>query len=168
MLAAADDTVAVWSVTSDLAEGSALQTVDLKVVQVRLGDVSGAYLGASGPSPVGYVTTRAITADELLPVNAVVAPGTGPPLRNVTVPVERFHAPGDLARGQRVDVYVTPKDGVTRAVLAGALVSEVVSDGGRLGPSGASLGVVLSVQPAQVAALVQAAQDGALDLVSVP
>jgi SAF domain len=168
VLAAADDTVAVWSMTTDLAAGSTLQPDDLKAVQVRLGEVSAAYLGTSGRSPVGWIVTRPVTDGELLPLDAVAAPGSGPQLRSVTVPVERFHAPGDLGRGQRVDVYVTPEDGTTRQVLTSALVADVVADGGRLGPSGASTGVVLSVAPEQVAALVQAAQDGAIDLVRVP
>ena len=167
-LAAADDSVAVWSLTTTLAPGSTLVADDLGVVQVRLGSTAGAYLGTSGPSPVGWVVTRQLAAGELLPVDAVEAPSSVDPLRSVTVAVERFHAPADLARGQRVDVYVTPEDGLTRSVLTGALVADVVQDGGRLGPSGASTGVVLAVPPAQVPLLVQAAQDGALDLVGVP
>ena len=114
------------------------------------------------------MVTRQLAAGELLPVDAVEAAGSADQLRSVTVAVERFHAPADLARGQRVDVYVTPEDGLTRTVLTGALVADVVQDGGRLGPSGAATGVVLAVPPAQVSLLVQAAQDGALDLVGVP
>ena len=45
---------------------------------------------------------------------------------------------------------------------------DLVEDGGRLGPSGASLGVVLGVPAPQVAVVVQAVQDGAIDLVRVP
>ena len=168
LLAAADDTVPVWSVRADLAAGSTLQADDLRAVDVRLGEAAGRYVGTSGESPVGWVTTRPVSAGELLAVSAVTQPATAPALRSVTVPVEKFHAPGDLARGQRVDVYVTPDDGTTRAVLTGALVADVVQDGGRLGPSGASLGVVLSVPPDEVAALVQASQDGPIDLVRVP
>lgn len=167
-LAAADDSVAVWSLRSALAPGSTLDADDLSIVQVRLGAASGHYLGASGPSPVGWVVTRQLAAGELLPVDAVEAAGSADQLRSVTVAVERFHAPADLARGQRVDVYVTPEDGLTRTVLTGALVADIVQDGGRLGPSGAATGVVLAVPPAQVSLLVQAAQDGALDLVGVP
>ena len=167
VLAAADDTVAVWSVTTDLGVGTTVQTDDLDAVQVRLGEVSASYLGATRPSPVGWVVTRPLTAGELLPLDAIAPAGSGPQLRSVTVPVERFHAPGDLGRGQRVDVYVTPEDGATRQVLTSALVADVVEEGGRLGPSGASVGVVLAVPPDQVAAVVQAAQDGAIDLVRV-
>jgi hypothetical protein len=168
LLAAADDTVPVWSVTADLSEGSTLRAEDVRQTQVRLGEAAGLYVGVAGGSPVGWVTTRALSAGELLPVDAVTQPASAPALRSVTVPVERFHAPGDLARGERVDVYVTPEDGLTRLVLTGALVADVVEQGGRLGPSGASVGVVLGVPPGQVATLVQAVQDGAVDLVRVP
>lgn len=168
LLAAADDTVPVWSVTEDLAAGSTLQADDLRVADVRLGTAAGAYVGTSGQSPVGWVTTREVSAGELLAVSAIAQPGDVPALRNVTVAVEKFHVPGDLARGQRVDVYVTPKDGTTQVVMTDALVADLVQDGGRLGPSGDSVGVVLAVPPEQVAALVQGAQDGAIDLVRVP
>ncbi len=167
-LSAADDSVAVWALTTDLAAGSALHADDLTVVQVRLGAASGSYLGASGPSPVGWVVTRQLAGGELVPVDALEASGAADPLRSVTVAVERFHAPADLARGQRVDVYVTPEDGLTRIVLTGALVAGVVEDGGRLGPRALPRESCSPYLLTQVALLVQAAQDGALDLVGVP
>lgn len=168
VLAAADDTVAVWSASADLAPGSVLQAADLQSVQVRLGDAAQAYVSADAPVPVGWILLRPVQAGELLPVAAVAPIPVGPPLRQVTLEVERFHAPVDLARGHRVDVYVTPEDGETYLVVEAALVQALVEDGGRLGPSGASIGVALGVPPTQVQALVQAAQDGPIDLVQVP
>ncbi len=168
VLAAADDTVDVWTVTRDLAAGSIVRADDLEAVPVRLGETAGAYLGTGGASPVGWTLTRPLASGELVPVGAVSPAASAPQLRSVTVPVERFHAPGDLARGQRVDVYVTPDDAPTRSVITSALVVDLVEDGGRLGPSGASLGVVLGVPAPQVTVVVQAVQDGAIDLVRVP
>jgi hypothetical protein len=168
VLAAADGTVAVWSAAGDLGQGSVLQASDLRTVQVRLGDAAQAYVSADAPPPVGWVLLRPVRAGELLPVTAVASTPSGPELRQVTVEVERFHAPTNLARGHRVDVYVTPDDGQTYLVVEAALVQDLVEDGGRLGPSGAAMGVALGVTPTDVQALVQAAQDGPIDLVEVP
>ncbi len=168
VLAAADDTVAVWAAAGDLGTGSVLQAADLRSVQVRLGDEAQAYVSADAPPPVGWVLLRPVGAGELLPVSAASATPPGPVLRQVTVAVERFHAPTDLARGHRVDVYVTPDDGQTYLVVGAALVQDLVEDGGRLGPSGSAIGVALGVAPTDVQALVQAAQDGPIDLVRVP
>ncbi len=166
VLAAADDSVPVWSLTRDLSTGSVLGPSDLQPVDVRLGSAASAYVGAETGAPTGWVLARPMTRGELLPVDAVTRPGQGAPLRQVTVAVERLHAPAGLARGQRVDVYVTPDDGPTRPVLAAALVADLVQEAGRLGPSGSALGVVLAVPPGDVQPLVQALQDGAIDLVA--
>ena len=107
-------------------------------------------------------------------------PGGTDPGREVTVPVAPGHLPPDLDHGDRVDVYVTPSDGTARRAAPGAEdpyaarlvlrsvpVARVVRTSG-LGASGSDLAVVLSVAPADVATVVQALADGALDLVRVP
>lgn len=166
VVAAADDSVAVWSVTKDLAAGSVVGPGDLRSVDVRLGEVATAYVGV-GSAPQGWVAIRPLAAGELLPVDALAPTGEMPDLRTVTLAVERFHAPADLARGQLVDVYATAEDAPTTLVVTQALVSDVIADGGRLGPAGDGVGVALSVPPDQVTLLVQAVQDGSIDLVRV-
>ncbi len=95
--------------------------------------------------------------------------------RLVTVPVDALHAPPGLARGERVDVYVTPKDGASvggdavtvlpALVLAGALVA----DPGVVDQSGSSnqVGVVLDVAAKDADRAVAAARAGDVDLVRV-
>ncbi len=174
LLASADDTEPVWVAARDLGAGTTLSTDDLTTREVRLGSAAAAYLGVGGAPPAGYVLTRSVAAGELVPAAAVVGPDAADQRRLVTVPVERFHYPGDLARGARVDVYVTGKVTAERAspqpqlVLADALVDDVQREAGRLGPSGTGVGVVLSVGPDDVSALVGALQRGAIDLVRVP
>ena len=88
------------------------------------------------------------------------------------MPVERFHYPSGLDRGQQVDVYVTTKSasglgqGAPERVLAGVLVAGVDRDGSRFGSAGSVAGVVLSVDPEDVGRLVAAVRAGALDLVA--
>jgi hypothetical protein len=83
--------------------------------------------------------------------------------------------PADLAHGQRVDVYVTPKARSPGAlakpllVAHGALVQRDVREETSRFSSGASeVGVELAVAPGQVAGLVGAIETGAIDLVHVP
>jgi hypothetical protein len=114
---------------------------------------------------VGRVVSRDLAAEELLPLAALR--GGLVDHERVTVPVEPMHLPPSLRRGQRVDVWLTPRlpDGVlgeTRRVLRRALVDSV-------DPSDVSghAGVVLAVPHAEVALLVAALRLGAIDLVGV-
>jgi|1186.fasta_scaffold121275_2 Flp pilus assembly protein CpaB len=173
VLAAADDTTSVWAVSRDLAAGTSLRADDVERRDVRLGTAASTYLSARGDAPVGYVVSRPLHSGELLPASAVTPGGTAVQQRLVTVPVDRLHRPAGLRRGAQVDVYVTPTKSeaapaTTSLVLASVPVDDVVSDGGRLGPAGDAVGVVLRVPPGQVEALVAATRSGVLDLVQVP
>ena len=174
-LAGADSAQQVWSATHDLAPGTVLAADDLTLTRVRLFGSSGHYL--AGPAPVGYVVLRGVGRHELLPHDALTAPGPRAERREVTVPVGFGHLPTDLRAGDVVDLYATPDDRsapragqgprVPRLVLGGAVVSSVTRAGG-LTSSGQTIPVVLTVAPAQVAAVVQALTEGSVDLVRVP
>lgn len=171
VLASADDRVQVWSLASPLAAGTTLQADDLVAVPVALDDIA-AYVPATA-DVVGQVLLRDAGAGELLPAAAVGEGGAGE-RRLVTVPVDPLHAPPGLARGERVDVYVTPADGA--AVGSGvdvlpALVLEgaLVDDPGAADASGVTelIGVVLDVSAADADRAVAAARAGDADLVRV-
>ncbi len=170
LVAAADDRVDVWSTTSSLAAGSVLGPDDVVLARAALDD-AGAYLPADRDVS-GLVLQRDVGAGELLPA-AAVADGVRGDRRLVTVPVDPLHAPPGLARGERVDVWVTPADGASPAgpaaspslVLSGALVA----DPGSADTSGLTdqLGVVLDVSAADAERAVAAARAGDVDLVRV-
>jgi hypothetical protein len=172
LLGAAGDRVAVWSARTSLASGTTLRAEDLVVVQVAPDGLS-AYVDES-TVVVGKSLTRDVAAGELLP-RAALGQGPAPERRLVTVPVDPLHAPSGLARGERVDVYVSPKDGTSLSadgvsvlpslVLAGALVA----DPGQADPGGSSaqVGVVLDVAAKDAARAVAASRGGDVDLVRV-
>lgn len=170
VVAAAGDRVPVWSLRSALAAGTTLHADDLVATPVGADAVT-AY-ASSSTDVAGKVLTRDVGAGELLPL-AALAPSQDRQRRLVTVPVDALHAPPGLARGERVDVYVTPKDGASVSgvtvlptlVLAGALVS----DPGSVDPAGAStqIGVVLDVASKDADRAVAAARGGDVDLVRV-
>ena len=177
VLAGADRTQDVWTATHDLAPGTVLQAGDLKLARVRLFGSSGRYL--AGSAPVGYVVVRGVGGAELVPHDALVAPGSRVQRREVSVPVAYGHLPTDLRAGEAVDVYVTPDDKAVRRgsrgvdlttprlVLSSVVVGRVTRGSG-LTSSGQTVPVVLTVEPERVLALVQALADGPVDLVRVP
>ena len=177
VLAGADSSQQVWSARHALAPGTVLVADDLELTKVRLFDTSGRYL--AGAAPVGYVVLRSIGSHELLPHDALAAPGKQVERRQVTIPVAFGHLPTDLRAGDVVDVYVTPDEKavrrgtkgvdltVPRLVLPDVVVAKVTRSSG-LTSSGQTVPVVVTVDPSQVLALVQALADGPIDLVRVP
>lgn len=181
VLAGADRTQQVWSATHDLAPGTVLTADDLTLAKVRLFGSSDHYL--AGRAPVGYLVLRSVGSHELVPHDALVAPGKQAQRREVSVPVAYGHLPTDLRAGEVVDVYVTPDDKAVRRgtkggvggtdltrprlVLSSVVVGRVTRSSG-LTSSGQTVPVVLTVDPDRVLALVQALADGPVDLVRVP
>jgi hypothetical protein len=171
VLGAADGRSRVWALRTDLAAGSTLSADDLAVVAVRLPDAA-TYVPEQR-DVVGSVLTRDVSAGELVPSGAV-AGASAVPRRLVTVPVDRYHLPADLTRGERVDVYLVSRGptgepaGEPVLVLEAASVAGVEDDGARFGGSSLETGVVLTVDPQQVPALVSAAARGSLTLVRLP
>lgn len=177
VLAGADSSQQVWSAKHDLAPGTVLTASDLELTKVRLFGSSERYL--AGGAPVGYVVLRSIGSHELVPHDALVAPGKRVQRREITVPVAYGHLPTDLRSGDVVDLYVTPDDKalrrgskgvdltVPRLVLSNVVVARVTRSSG-LTSAGQTVPVVVTVSPDQVLAVVQALADGPVDLVRVP
>jgi hypothetical protein len=172
LLSSAGDRVPVWSAKQSLAAGTTVRADDLVAVAVAT-DALAAYVPQSS-DVTGKVLARDVGAGELVPA-AALADAAADARRLVTVPVDPLHAPPGLARGERVDVYVSPKDGASvgqdgvtvlpKLVLAGALVA----DPGSVDAAGASsqIGVVLDVAAEDADRAVAAARGGDVDLVRV-
>jgi hypothetical protein len=196
VLAAADRSQLVWTTSRALAPGTPLTTEDVVATPVRLFGNAERYLSAEQPPPVGYVLSRGLGADELLPRDALAAPGRDVDVREVTVNVRAGSAPPDLRRGEQIDVYVTPErppgaaadaavDAATgnggqpapaatsapatgaRLVLSGVTVLQVPGEQG-FGAGSEQRAVVLQVRPQDVATVLSATELGRLDLVRVP
>ena len=173
VFAAADDFSRVYVAAHDLAPGERLAPGDLTVGRVRMDGQSSHYVAAGASMPLGYVVTRYVGANEFVPFAALSAAGDVAPTRLVTVPVQPGHLPAELARGARVDVYVTPKVGAgspvpaPRLVLAGVPV-ESREGGSRTFGGSSALAVVLAVPVDDVVAMVHAVESGTIDLVTLP
>lgn len=142
LLAAADDTVAVWSVRAEVADGASLSVDMLAAEQVRFADAEAAslYVPASAGLPERAVAGHALGAGELLPRTAVVS-GDPAPVFELPVVVGASGAPEDLNIGEVVDVWVVPEtpsagsSAQAQLVVPRARVLAASRDSGPLGES---------------------------------
>jgi hypothetical protein len=109
VLAAADDTVAVWELAHDIPAGTGVGTGDLRVTRVHFDEASVAllYVAAGRPLAAGTQATRDLHAGELLEASAVSSVAS-PPTRQLPLGVDAAHQPADLRAGDHVDVWAVP------------------------------------------------------------
>lgn len=143
VLAAADDSVAVWGAATDLAAGDRLGADDLVAVRVGFDDAAaqGGYLATGDPLPQDAVLTREVSAGELVPAAALGAAGESG-LLEVPVAVDPEQVAGSVSGGSRVNVYLVDRGGADRGydsgepVLEDVAVVEASAPGQALGASG--------------------------------
>jgi hypothetical protein len=172
LLAASGDRVLVWSLRQSLAAGTTLHEDDLVAVPAAADTVAAYVPQTTGVA--GRTLGRDVASGELLPA-AALTDATTADRRLVTVPVDPLHAPPGLARGERVDVYVSPKDGTSvgqdgvTVLPSLALAGALVADPGVTDTAGATsqVGIVLDVGVRDAARAVAAARGGDVDLVRV-
>ncbi len=172
-VASADDRVPVWVAASNLVAGDKVEETSFARADVRLADGMNGYLAADAPAPKGSFMLRDVRAGELVPVSAV-GDADGVDVQRVTVRADAMSTTG-LARGSRVDVFVTPKTSTpsdtgttttrTKKVLESAAVAAVLTSTGGFG-SGSMTSVQIYVPSDKVQPLVEAVDaDAKLTLV---
>ena len=107
LLAAADDTVQVWSVSSDLGAGTRLSEDDLVAARVRFADEDtlAGYYAVDDQLPADLELVHGVAEGELLPRAAVGSAGDSG-LVEVPIAVEPEQVPPSVSAGSVVDVYV--------------------------------------------------------------
>lgn len=174
-VASADDRVPVWVAAGNLVAGDEVEPTSFVRTDVRLADGMNAYLPADAPAPTGAFMLRDVRAGELVPVSAV-GDADEVDVQRVTVRADAMSATG-LARGSRVDVFVTPKvsnvdraattpTSPTRKVLESAAVAAVLTSSGGFG-AGSMTSVQIYVPADKVQPLVEAV-DAEAKLTLVP
>lgn len=154
LLAAADDTVAVWAVAADAGPGAALSEADLVVHRVRFAesdDLAG-YYRVDDTLPGELRLVRGVGAGELLPRGAVGAPDQQADTVELPVAVESEQVPPAVQAGSVVDVYLAgePARGATAGepgapVLQEATVVDAPSADGGFGGTAGRRQLVLAV-----------------------
>lgn len=171
-VASADDRVPVWVAASNLVAGDEVEQTSFERADVRLADGMNGYLAADAPPPTGAFMLRDVRAGELVPASAVGG-ADAIDVQRVTVRADAMSTTG-LARGSRVDVFVTPKASgasdaastPTKKVLQSAAVAAVLTSSSGFG-SGSMTSVQIYVPSDKVQPLVEAV-DGEAKLTLVP
>lgn len=122
LLAAADDSVAVWTVATDAGPGAQLTPDDLVAHRVRFADAEqlAGYFTVDDELPADLRLVRGVAAGELLPRAAL---GTGAtPTDSVELPiaVDADQVPPSVRDGSVVDVYL--RDPSARSETSGPVL----------------------------------------------
>jgi hypothetical protein len=164
VLAAADDTVQVWTAADDLGAGERVTADDLVARRVRFGDAGALerYFTVADQLPSDLELTRSIGEGELLPRGAVGTPEESG-LVELPVAVDPELVPPQVSAGDVVDIYVVapitaetaapqgeePQPPQSGAALTAATVVEAPEPGSSFGTSGKRQ-LVLAVPEADV------------------
>jgi SAF domain len=141
VLAAADDTVAVWRLARDIPAGTAVSGADLQLTRVHFDDpaVAGQYILADHSLGPGSRATRDLMAGEILASSALTS-AAAPATRQLPLGVDAVHAPADLRVGDHVQVWAVPSAAPGSGTRPPA-PSLVLSDVTVLSPGGTVVGV---------------------------
>ena len=167
VVASSRQTVPVYAATRTIVPGESISPSELRVVDVALGSLEGAY--ASGDTlPADAVATRTIPAGELIPATAV---GEASDVRTTTIVVPSSTAiPASIDVGTPVEVWAAPLDdqGVRQApriLVADAAVAALASSDSVMATNAPSIELVV---PRESVADVLAALAGEATLSVVP
>ena len=166
VVSASRQTVPVFAATRTIVPGDAVEGGDLRLVEVSLGQLEGAYL-APEALEAGLVATRTVAEGELVPQSAV---GAAAAAATTTVVLRSaVEVPSSVEAGSVVEVWEAAliergSYNAPRILIADATVVSVTRDDSMIGGGAASLEVV--IPRADVAAVLGAmADESALSVV---
>ena len=137
LLAAADDTVQVWTAASDLGAGTRLTEEDLVAARVRFADEGAlaGYFTVDDELPADLELVHGVGAGELVPRAALGRAGESG-LVEVPIAVEPEQVPPSVTTGAVVDVYVVAAPEGQGPALAGVTVVDAPPLAESFGTSG--------------------------------
>lgn len=121
----ANRTVTVWATQGELAPGQLIVDSDLKAVSVLLPESAKNYLSAKAEIIGALVITRVSNGD-LIPTSAITLNTLTLDQRYVPLTLELTDLPGDLVRGEIIDLYAIPNRD-SKIITAPLLVAEKIS-----------------------------------------
>lgn len=129
VLAAADDTTAVWQVVRDVPAGQPVLASDLRVTHVHFDETQAAaqYLSADALLTDGARASRDLRAGEMLAANAV-SDDPSPLRRQLPLSVAPGSAPADLRAGDHVEVWAVADSATASGGAQPAAPSLVLPD----------------------------------------
>ena len=111
ILAAADDSVTVWSAAHDLAPGDTLSQTDLVPTAVQFGDPADLdrYLLTTDALPLHTRLTRGLGEGDLVPSGALASSEEADTVI-VSLAFPHEHIPTSIGTGSRIELLVVPDD----------------------------------------------------------
>jgi hypothetical protein len=170
VVSSADQTTTIYAARNALSVGDRIGHDDLIEQSVRLGTVSGEYLGADSLPSDGLIVTRTIAAGELVPFSAVGS-AAGQRLASVVITVNT-QLPQAVDAGSTVDVWAAREVesgmfGPPSVLVPSATVVRVIESDSIIAGS-AAVSVELLVPRSRTARMLEAlANSDALSLVPV-
>lgn len=164
------ETTPVLVARSPIVPGDPIDTADLVMVEMRLGDQTDLYAGNVDSVPAGAVATRTVQEGELLPMSAI-GQAADVTLRPVVIPVDATVAES-VVPGATVELWHTAPTGVdTEDAQAVLLVPDAVvrriDEGSSLGMR--SMAVEVLVPSGSVGEVLEVlSKDERLDVIGVP
>lgn len=169
VVGAADHTVALVTVGSDLPAGHILTPADLGQTRARLVSTAGVYLTADQAGAIaGHRLARPMGKGELLPAAALATVAEVSATRDVPIVIDSLRLP-KIRSGDLVDLLVTAKPtqpGVKATVTTVGTRLEVIGDVPTREGSSGKMRVVLRVPIELVSSVIKASELGDVDLVS--
>ncbi|MGN6605906.1 MAG: SAF domain-containing protein [Jatrophihabitans sp.] len=152
VVARAHATRPVVTAAHELAAGTVLNTGDLAVVRVQLGDDAARRYAADPTALVGKRLQRAVGAGELVPTGAVASP---PALTTLSITFATGDAP-TLRAGERVELWVTGPHCASVVLLPDVTVQSASSLDAGFGSTADGQRIVISVPRADAGRVVAA------------
>ncbi len=169
ILAAADDTVAVWVLDVEGTAGMDVGDEDVRPVDVHFGDASDAdqYLVADASFPSGLHLVHDVATGELLSTAAVTDAAEDVPAQ-LPLGVPDSGLPSDLVRGDVVDIWAVPTTaGRHSALVLGSVTVVAVAGAGRGGVGGDRQVVVSLPGDVDLASVLDRLRDASVVLIRV-
>lgn len=93
-----------WVATHPISSGSEIKATDVRIIEVLLGEAGSRYLG-SETSPIGSISRRSISTDELLLGSALSQPGTAEMSEEISVSLRSVDIPIQVSPGSFINIY---------------------------------------------------------------
>ncbi len=153
-----------WVAVNPVAAGSQVQSQDLSLIEVTLGNSQSKYLPAS-INPVGAIALRRLSSGELIPVAGLIKSGEVELNEEISLSLRSVDIPTSVAPGSLIHIFQVhdEKNGAPALdpfeVIHGAHVSSLDRKGSNFG---GEVALTIAISPRYVERLLAASTSGRL------
>jgi len=150
----------MWIVKSSISQGARITAADVQLFQANVGS-DAHHFASRSDAVIGRYATRLLVAGDLISMSDLSDHSSAVSASYLPIGVAVNDLPLDLSIGDRVDIYVIPKDqSVLPAVVARKVIIQSIDQKSRA--LGGSVGVSVSATDAVASVIVTAEAQGRL------